>query len=170
MRKENEYTAIPPRPMPQCLEVLKNVVEEATGCKYNFCLVNYYASGADSVAYHSDDERFLGHNPAIASLSLGARRDFMLKHKPDKDGKAVAGTGVIKMPLGSGDMVLMRGRTQSHWLHAIPKRAGAAREDGGRVNITFRKALVKGGTSNYYTFNVGSGRSEERRVGKECPV
>lgn len=147
IRKEPEYTTIPPRPLPQSLEVLRKVTEAATKERYNFCLVNYYASGADSVAYHSDDERFLGQNPAIASLSLGAKRDFMLKHKPDpKSGKQPPGAEVLKIPLGSGDLVLMRGRTQSHWLHAIPKRAGAAKEDGGRINITFRKALVKGGT------------------------
>lgn len=105
--------------------------------------MNYYASGSDSVAYHSDDERFLGANPAIASLSLGAKRDFLLKHKP-VNGKQPEGTEVLKMPLGSGDMVLMMGETQANWLHSIPKRSSSLA--GGRINITFRKALVKGGT------------------------
>lgn len=141
-RREPEYTTIPPRPLPQCLEVLRKITEKATGCTYNFCLVNYYASGSDSVAYHSDDERFLGANPAIASLSLGAKRDFLLKHKP-VNGKQPDGTEVLKLPLESGDMVLMRGKTQANWLHSIPKRSSLA---GGRINITFRKALVKGGT------------------------
>ena len=54
------------------------------------------------------------------------------------------------------DMVLMRGETQSNWLHSIPKRAGA-QGDGGRINITFRKAMVKGGSENYYQYNVGTG-------------
>jgi hypothetical protein len=54
-------------------------------------------------------------------------------------------------------MVLMRGSTQSKWLHSIPKRTGKNGEDGGRINITFRKAVVKGGTENYYNYNVGCG-------------
>jgi len=66
-----------PRPIPQCLDSLRILVENVTGCKFNFTLVNYYASGDDSISYHSDDERFLGVDPAIASLSLGAKRDFL---------------------------------------------------------------------------------------------
>ncbi|ORY14549.1 DNA repair family protein [Clohesyomyces aquaticus] len=147
-----------PRPLPQCLDELRKLVEGTTNETYNFCLVNYYADGNDSISYHSDDERFLGPNPAIASLSLGARRDFLLKHKTI----APSGTGTvpepkqIKLPLGSGDMVLMRGTTQANWLHSIPKRAGDEAKRG-RINITFRKALVKRGTENYYQYNVGSG-------------
>lgn len=62
----------------------------------------------------------------------------------------------LKLPLASGDLVLMRGRTQSNWLHSIPKRSGAG-SAGGRINITFRKALVRAGTENYYNYNVGVG-------------
>ena len=62
------------------------------------------------------------------------------------------------MPLGSGDMVLMRGETQSNWLHSIPKRTGKGAEaERGRINITFRRARVVGGTENYYRYNVGEG-------------
>lgn len=123
------------------------------------CLVNYYATGSDSISYHSDDERFLGANPAIASFSLGAKRDFLLKHKPvPPDGEKAKGKEEkpLKIPLGSGDMVLMRGSTQANWLHSIPKRKGGEAEKG-RINITFRKAMVKGGTENYYRYNVGEG-------------
>lgn len=60
----------------------------------------------------------------------------------------------MKFPLASGDMVVMRGETQGNWLHSIPKRAG---EGGGRINVTFRRALVPGGTENYYRYNVGDG-------------
>jgi alkylated DNA repair dioxygenase AlkB len=147
-----------PRPIPQCLDELRKITEGSTGETFNFCLVNYYADGKDSISYHSDDERFLGSDPAIASFSLGAKRDFLMKHKPiaPKDGVAVEEPKAIKLPLGSGDMVLMRGRTQSNWLHSIPKRAGP--EAGkGRINITFRRAMVKGGTENYYQYNVGMG-------------
>ncbi|KAI0974275.1 DNA repair family protein [Xylaria arbuscula] len=152
-----------PRPIPRCLDVLRRSTEAATGCRFNFCLVNYYASGADSISFHSDDERFLGPLPAIASFSLGARRDFLMKQKPPKPesgGNASSNNtpkGSLKLPLGSGDMVLMRGRTQANWQHSIPKRSGKNEWDGGRINITFRRALVRGGTENYYQYNVGSG-------------
>jgi alkylated DNA repair dioxygenase AlkB len=154
------YDRYPPRPIPKCLDELRKRTEEATDCKYNFCLVNYYASGSDSISFHSDDEQFLGRDPAIASFSLGARRDFLMKHKPAPPGtkdSSVANAKPLKLALDSGDMVLMRGKTQSNWLHSIPKRTGKNQEDGGRINITFRRAMVKGGTENYYNYNVGSG-------------
>ncbi|KAF2146559.1 uncharacterized protein K452DRAFT_241415 [Aplosporella prunicola CBS 121167] len=153
-----------PRPIPGCLDRLRKLVEAATDCTYNFCLVNYYASGNDSIAYHSDDERFLGPRPAIASLSLGASRDFYMKHKPvapspaaEKDAPPLqVGAKPLTLALGSGDMVLMRGTTQKNWLHSIPKRKGGE-SDRGRINITFRRAMVRGGTDNYYQYNVGVG-------------
>lgn len=140
-----------PRPLPECLQQLRVCIEAATNQTYNFCLVNYYASGSDSIAYHSDDEHFLETNPTIASLSLGTKRDFLLKHKTPKPGMAP-----LKLPLASGDCVVMRGSTQPKWLHSIPKRAGKAGE-GGRINITFRKAMIREGTNNYYYYNMGSG-------------
>jgi len=149
------YYKCKPRPIPNCLKALRKVVEGTTSQDFNFCLVNYYASGDDSISFHSDDERFLGSNPAIASLSLGVTRDFIMKHKPDKEGKPVDAK-TLKLALASGDMVLMKGPTQAHWLHSIPKRkSGDAGK--GRINITFRKALVRGGTENYYEYNVGNG-------------
>jgi alkylated DNA repair dioxygenase AlkB len=157
---DKQYARYPPRPIPKCLDELRHRTELATGCKYNFCLVNYYASGSDSISYHSDDEQFLGREPAIASFSLGARRDFLMKHKPpppNAPSPPSVNAKPFKLPLGSGDMVLMRGRTQSNWLHSIPKRTGKNQEDGGRINITFRRAMVKGGTDNYYNYNVGTG-------------
>lgn len=150
------YARYAPRPIPKCLDDLRRSTEAATGCSFNFCLVNYYSSGSDSISYHSDDERFLGNEPAIASFSLGARRDFLMKHKPVSADKPQAEAKPLKLPLGSGDMILMRGRTQTNWLHSIPKRSGK-NEVGGRINITFRRAMVKGGTDNYYNYNVGTG-------------
>jgi hypothetical protein len=145
-----------PRPIPECLDFLRRVTEASTDTRYNFCLVNYYASGNDSISFHSDDERFLGENPAIASFTLGAKRDFLMKHKPPKEGEPRLETKDIKLPLASGDMILMRGPTQSNWLHSIPKRKGAE-ADRGRINITFRRALIPAGTENYYRYNVGDG-------------
>lgn len=140
-----------PRPIPECLDLLRRVTEKVTDSKYNFCLVNYYATGSDSISFHSDDERFLGSNPSIASFSLGARRDFLMKHKPvpPSNKESAPASKPIKLNLTSGDMVLMRGSTQANWLHSIPKRTGVD-VDTGRINITFRKALVPGGTENYY--------------------
>jgi hypothetical protein len=83
-----------------------------------------------------------------------------MKHKPPPPNAVnppAANAKPLKLPLGSGDMVLMRGRTQSNWLHSIPKRTGKNQEDGGRINVTFRRAMVKGGTENYYNYNVGTG-------------
>ncbi|KAF9879121.1 DNA repair family protein [Colletotrichum karsti] len=158
--EDKRYDRYPPRPIPKCLDDLRRSTEAATDCRFNFCLVNYYASGTDSISFHSDDERFLGPDPAIASFSLGARRDFLMKHKPIPPDPATPDKPApkqIKLPLGGGDMILMKGRTQSNWLHSIPKRTGKNAEDGGRINITFRGAMVKDGTENYYNYNVGTG-------------
>lgn len=182
------YRTCKPRPIPACLDMLLRFTEVFTNSTYNFCLINYYASGTDSISYHSDDERFLGPDPCIASLSLGAKRDFLMRHKKQSD-EAASGGGMgavndehieeatqassrangtargkekpsdipsLKLALGSGDMVVMRGRTQACWLHSIPKRKGPE-ADKGRINITFRKALGRGGTENYYYYNVGNG-------------
>lgn len=152
--KQDAYKS-KPRPIPECLDLLRRLTENATGCSFNFCLVNYYATGDDSISYHSDDERFLGELPAIASFTLGAKRDFLIKHKPT-EAKHDSETKPMKFPLAGGDMILMKGRTQSCWLHSIPKRKGGEAAQG-RINITFRKAMVKGGTENYYRYNVGDG-------------
>jgi len=175
LRESQTKIAIPgnkykckPRPIPQCLDVLKNITENATGESFNFCLVNYYADGSDSIAYHSDDERFLGPNPAIASFSFGAARDFLMKHKPVAPSATQPNQPdpkPIKFTLGAGEMILMQGPTQKNWLHSVPKRSGKGSAQG-RINITFRKALVKGGTENYYQYNVGDGhvfRWDEKR-------
>ena len=144
-----------PRPIPQCLDIIRKLTENTTGSKFNFALVNYYASGNDSISYHSDDERFLSAEPAIASFSLGAKRDFLLRHKKTPAGHP-SESKPTKLPLASGDMILMRGKTQSCWEHSIPKRKGGE-ADKGRINITFRRAMTKGGTGNYYRYNVGNG-------------
>jgi len=155
----DRYRTCKPRPIPHCLDELRKTTEIFTSSTYNFCLVNYYASGSDSISYHSDDERFLGPEPSIASFSFGAKRDFLMKHKPvppsAAGSTALENEKPLKLPLASGDMILMRGKTQSNWLHSIPKRKGGE-SDKGRINITFRKALVKGGTENYYQYNVGN--------------
>ncbi|DBA94893.1 hypothetical protein WJX77_002396 [Trebouxia sp. C0004] len=136
-----------PRRIPETLQTLLDAVSEATGTDFNFVLMNFYQDGTHSISYHSDDEKFLGLNPTIASLSLGGSRDFIMKHKDDAKRKE-------KFPLGNGDMLIMQGTTQSMWLHSIPKRTSSVQP---RVNITFRKAMNAAGTNNYYKYNVGDG-------------
>lgn len=136
-----------PRRIPETLQSLLDAVSEATGTDFNFVLMNFYQDGTHSISYHSDDEKFLGLNPTIASLSLGGSRDFLMKHKDDAKRKE-------KFPLENGDMLVMQGTTQSKWLHSIPKRTSSVQP---RVNITFRKAMNAAGTNNYYKYNVGDG-------------
>lgn len=82
-----------------------------------------------------------------------------MKHKPaaPNDKNPPPETKLMKLPLASGDMILMKGETQAKWLHSIPKRTGKNADDGGRINITFRRAMIKAGTENYYNYNVGTG-------------
>jgi alkylated DNA repair dioxygenase AlkB len=124
-------------------------VEQATGETYNFALVNYYATGSDSISFHSDSEHFLGPEPCVASISLGGAREFQLRHVKYKE----LSLPTEKFTLHDGDMVVMRGRTQHDWQHSIPKRKSAE----GRINITFRKGIVEYATRNYNTYNVGRG-------------
>ncbi|WWC89973.1 uncharacterized protein L201_004902 [Kwoniella dendrophila CBS 6074] len=148
------YQKCKPRAIPEILERLMRKVEQVTNSQFNFCLVNYYSTGEDSISYHSDSESFLGLNPTIASLTLGYSRDFLLRHvnykNHPKTGKSV---NTEKFNLEDGDMILMKGKTQHEWQHSIPKRSKAK----GRINITFRKGIVKYATENYYNYNVGKG-------------
>ncbi|WVQ70002.1 uncharacterized protein L199_008226 [Kwoniella botswanensis] len=165
------YMKCRPRAIPEVLERLMRKVEQVTSSQFNFCLVNYYSSGNDSISYHSDSESFLGPNPTIASLTLGHPRDFLLRHINFKNhprtGNSVA---VEKFVLEDGDMVVMKGKTQHEWEHSIPKRKSAK----GRINITFRKGIVKYATENYYNYNVGKGNlhrwDREKGVMKEVEV
>lgn len=110
---------------------IKNKIEQACGESFNSVLLNNYRDGQDSNGWHSDDEPELGPRPVIASLSLGAPRDFHLRHKKNKSLKH-------KMTLDNGSLLMMRGTTQECWQHHIPKRAKAS----GRINLTFR-TIVK---------------------------
>jgi alkylated DNA repair dioxygenase AlkB len=106
---------------------IKREIELKTGHGFNSVLLNYYRDGKDSNSWHSDDEPELGTMPTIASLSLGAKRDFQLRHKTNKKLKH-------SLALESGSLVIMQGASQSDWQHQIPKRAHA----DGRINLTFR--------------------------------
>lgn len=113
------------------LERLKNKVEAISKCRFTTCLLNLYRDGKDSNGWHADDEKELGGNPVIASVSLGAGRMFHLKNRHDKNLKH-------KLLLENGSLLLMQGETQHHWLHQIPK---TMKPKGERINLTFRTIL-----------------------------
>ncbi len=110
------------------LQSIRERVEQTAGHGFSSALLNYYRDGKDSMGWHRDNEKELGPNPVIASLSFGATRIFHLKHIADKK-------LVRKIPLTTGSLLLMKGSTQYHWLHSIPKVSDLR---GGRINITFR--------------------------------
>ena len=128
--KGYQYSGIdnPPRPWSPLLQDLARRAEGLAGARFNSVLLNLYRDGRDSMGWHSDDEKSLGPEPTIASLSFGATRRFRLKHKRDP-GLTVA------LDLAPGSCLVMAGALQHHWRHALPK---TARPVGKRVNLTFR--------------------------------
>ncbi|UMB59935.1 alpha-ketoglutarate-dependent dioxygenase AlkB [Lutibacter sp. A80] len=114
---------------PEILE-LKRLVELKTGKKFNSCLLNLYHNGSEGMAWHSDNEKELGVNPIIASLSLGATRKFSLKHKTTKQ--------KIDLMLQAGNLIVMEGETQHKWLHSLPK---TKKIHTSRINLTFRTII-----------------------------
>ena len=114
-------------PFTQALYALKNLVEQQTGEHYNSCLLNLYHTGDEGMAWHSDGEKDLKTNGAIASLSFGAERKFAFKHKVSKE--------VVALPLKAGSLLVMKGVTQQHWLHRLPP---TKKVHSPRINLTFR--------------------------------
>lgn len=106
---------------------LKALCEEKTGETYNSCLLNLYHNGDEGMAWHSDGEKDLKKNGAIASLSFGAERKFSFKHKVSKER--------ISLNLAHGSLLVMKGTTQSYWLHRLPPTKSTNQP---RVNLTFR--------------------------------
>jgi alkylated DNA repair dioxygenase AlkB len=107
---------------------IKEKVEKATEAIYSTVLLNYYRDGKDSNGWHADNEKELGTNPIIASLSFGAERMFQLKHNAIQNQK-------INIPLAHGSLLVMKGTTQHFWKHQIPK---TTKPIGPRINLTFR--------------------------------
>ncbi|PJZ75938.1 alpha-ketoglutarate-dependent dioxygenase AlkB family protein [Leptospira neocaledonica] len=112
------------------LSELKNLTEKITGTKFNSCLLNLYNNGEEGMAWHSDDEKALGKNSTIASLSFGAERKFYFKHKDTKE--------QISLILEHGSLLIMKGETQESWLHSLPKTKSVKQP---RINLTFRTML-----------------------------
>lgn len=110
---------------------LKKITEEISGNPFNSCLLNLYHTGDEGMSWHSDDEKSLGINTSIASLSFGAERKFSFKHKKSKQ--------TISVLLQSGSLLVMKHTTQTNWLHSLPKSSLVKRP---RVNLTFRTIVL----------------------------
>lgn len=106
---------------------LRNLVESLTNSKFNSCLLNLYHDGNEGMSWHSDDEKTLAANSYIASLSFGAKRRFLFRHKKTSE--------QISLNLEPGSLLLMKENTQKNWLHSLPK---AAKVKKPRINLTFR--------------------------------
>lgn len=110
---------------------LKALVEAITKENYNSCLLNLYHDGEEGMGWHSDDEKSIVKHSAIASISFGAERKFVLKHKATSE--------MVSQMLGHGSLLVMKGETQVHWLHALTK---TKKVKSPRINLTFRKMVV----------------------------
>lgn len=112
--------------LPELLE-LKDIIECETGERFNSCLLNLYHNGSEGMGWHSDAESELKRNGAIASLSLGAERRFVFRHKASGE--------IVERVLAHGSLLVMKGTTQRHWQHRLPPVAGVS---AMRINLTFR--------------------------------
>lgn len=128
--KPYSYSGIKMQPLSWnvVLQKIRYQVEQVAEVSFTSVLLNYYRDGKDSNGWHSDDEKELGTNPVIASVSLGSERFFQLKHNRNSSLKR-------QLLLEHGSLLLMSGSTQHHWKHQIPKTTKAV---GGRINLTFR--------------------------------
>jgi alkylated DNA repair dioxygenase AlkB len=125
----------PARPFPREIEALRARVEGTAGEPFNTVLMNLYRSGTDSVSWHSDDDYPHGGHPAVASLSLGGARRFRIAHKRRAAER-------YALELTPGGLLLMGGRSQLDYRHALPK---SAKDHGPRINLTFRHMAASNG-------------------------
>lgn len=116
----------------EMLAQIRRDIEEVTRATFNSLLLNYYRDGSDSMGYHADDERELGVNPIIASLSFGGVRTFHLKHNKTRE--------KLTFELAHGSLLVMGGTSQHHWIHAVPKTKAQV---GERINLTFRRIIAE---------------------------
>jgi alkylated DNA repair dioxygenase AlkB len=128
------YSGVDHEPLPWTaeLQVIREKVERQCRLRFNSVLANLYRDGRDSMGCHADNEKELGANPVIASLSFGDERLFRLHHKKKRKTS-------LDIMLGHGDLLLMAGAMQHHWLHALPKTKQVKKE---RINLTFRRIIV----------------------------
>lgn len=120
-----------PIPFTPILLSIKNKIQVLIGHHFNGVLLNYYRNGDDSMGWHADDEKELGMNPVIASLSFGTSRNFQLQHSIDK---SISKATIV---LNDASLLIMKGETQHFWKHQIPKQ----KNKGPRINLTFRQII-----------------------------
>ncbi|HXI01304.1 MAG TPA: alpha-ketoglutarate-dependent dioxygenase AlkB [Sphingobacteriaceae bacterium] len=126
---EYTYSNTSKRALPWTKELLelKSITESKTGETFNSCLLNLYHNGDEGMAWHSDNEKDLKKNGAIGSMSFGAERKFFFKHRETKE--------TISLILEHGSLLVMKGTTQTNWLHRLPPTKLITRP---RINLTFR--------------------------------
>lgn len=126
------YSGIQMTPLPwtETLLTLRDICQQYSNSAFNSVLLNLYRNGHDRMGWHADNEPELGLEPVIASLSLGATRRFRFRHRSTKK--------IVECELTHGSLLVMRGVTQSFWVHEIPRQT---RITDPRVNLTFRKIL-----------------------------
>ena len=131
---EYTYSKITKRALPWTDELLqlKSLIETESGESFNSCLLNLYHNGSEAMAWHSDAEKDLVKDGAIASLSFGAERKFSLRHNKTKEKHSLF--------LEHGSLLLMSGKTQTYWQHCMP---ATKRVTEPRVNLTFRSIAQK---------------------------
>lgn len=120
-----------PEPWNEELLAVRTMMDGIAGHSFNSVLCNLYRDGSDGVDWHADDERELGDEPIIGSLSLGASRRFDLRRVDDHSVR-------VSLELHHGDAVIMRGTTQALWRHRVPR---TKRPVGERINLTFRRVV-----------------------------
>lgn len=126
------YSGVNHQPLPwvEPLISIKQTIESSYNASFNSVLANLYRNGSDSMGCHADDEKELGVNPLIASLSLGEQRLLKFRHHKSKK--------VLDIVLNHGDLLLMAGEIQHHWRHELPKTKKAKKQ---RINLTFRQIM-----------------------------
>ncbi|MEH6656548.1 alpha-ketoglutarate-dependent dioxygenase AlkB [Leeuwenhoekiella marinoflava] len=112
------------------LKNLKSKIEQESGENFNSCLLNLYHNGSEGMGWHSDGEKDLKKDGAIASVSFGAERKFAFKHKKTRE--------KVDLNLESGSLLIMKGKTQTHWLHRLPP---TNKVHSARINLTFRTII-----------------------------
>ncbi len=119
-----------PLPWTDSLQAIRTDVERCAHSEFNSVMLNLYRNGNDSMGCHADNEKELGENPLIASVSFGAQRILRFRHQ--------SGQHKLDVPLESGDVLIMAGEIQHHWRHELPK---TKRAKTARINLTFRKII-----------------------------
>lgn len=130
------YSGLQLKPLPwhPLLLGVKDRAEAVTGGRFNSVLANAYRDGSDSMGWHRDDEKELGPQPLIASVSLGEERRFLIRKKGHKS---------TAVTLGHGSLLVMKGESQARYQHSLPKTRRAI---GMRINLTFR--MIRGRTDS----------------------